>query len=71
MDKFKKILSTKLNRKKFFLFSAVSAFGIYSLLKMPFRILFKQKEKSLGGNNSIKISVNPDAISRNSGRQNG
>jgi hypothetical protein len=71
MDKFKKILSTKLNRKKFFLFSAVSAFGIYSLLKMPFRILFKQKEKSLSRNNSIKISVNPDAISRNSGRQNG
>jgi hypothetical protein len=71
MDKFNKILSTKLNRKKFFLFSAVSALGIYSLLKMPFRILFKQKEKSLSGNNSIKISVNPDAISRNSGRQNG
>ena len=65
------LLPAKLSRKKFFLFSAVSAISIYSLFKMPFKFLFDNKIFTANKNDRVKISQNPDAVSRTPGRQNG
>jgi len=71
MENFKNIFVKKISRKKFFLLSAVSAAAVYTLVKMPFGFLFSKKEKAVSKNYSIKITLNPEAVSRNSKVQNG
>jgi len=71
MEKKSNIFSARVSRKKFFVVSAVSVAGIYAFFKMPFRSFFNKKENNSTKSNAVKINLNPDAVSRNSGRNNG
>ncbi|MEP7146592.1 MAG: hypothetical protein ABI792_06245 [bacterium] len=57
----KDMLKTKIERKKFFLYSGAFAFGIYTLLKAPFNFF---PNKPALKESSIKITQNPHAIQR-------
>ncbi|MCB0725824.1 MAG: hypothetical protein R3A12_00275 [Ignavibacteria bacterium] len=65
--------SKKIERKKFFMYSGAAALGIYALLKNPFKLLGSDSNKT-GDKKSelysgkIKITQNPNAVTRNTGR---
>ncbi len=68
MNNLNTVFSKKFKRKNFILFSAASAIAAYTLIKAPFRFLFStNKEHSDSSkDNSLKVTLNPKAISRNS-----
>lgn len=50
-----------LNRKKFFITAGTGLFGFILLKSFPFSLITKPKKEL---NNSIKIKINPSAVSR-------
>ena len=68
MNNLNTVFSRKFKRKNFILFSAASALAVYTLIKAPIKLLFSSnKEQSEAGKeNSLKVFLNPKAISRNS-----
>lgn len=66
------LLSKKFKRKNFLIYFAASAVAVYSLIKLPLRSLFSfNEEPTPEKHNPIKVSQNPNAVSRNSRGSNG
>ena len=65
-----KVTSSKMERKKFFLYSGTAIFGLLTLSKMPFNIFNSFKNKSQKKETSIKITENPNAVKRKSRQAN-
>ena len=67
--------SRKIERKKFFMYSGAVAFGIFALIKNPFKLLGRNNnqsdDKSEKYSGKIKITQNPNAVTRNISRNTG
>ena len=70
MEKFNNIFAKKVSRKRFFVISAVTATAVYSFFKIPFKFLSGKSTKAVTKKSSVNVTLNPDAISRNSGGRN-
>ncbi len=60
--------SSKIERKKFFMYSGAAAIGIFALIKNPFKLLGRNNQsddKSHANTGRIKITQNPNAVTRN------
>ncbi len=56
----------KIKRNKFFLYSGAMVFGMFAASKFPFSIFKSAEEAKLNKTGSIKITQNPNAVSRKS-----
>lgn len=67
MNNLNTIFSKKLKRKNFILISAASALAVYTLIKAPIKLFFSsnKEQPEAGKENSLKVFLNPKAISRN------
>ena len=68
MNNLNTVLLKKFKRKNFILFTAASVIAAYTLIKTPFKFLFSSNKEQFdsGKENSLKVTLNPKAISRNS-----
>lgn len=64
--------NNKIERKKFFIYSGAAAFGIFALIKNPFKLLGKNQsdEKPQQYSGTIRITQNPNAVRRNTTKLN-
>lgn len=62
--------SKKIERKKFFIYSGAATLGVFALIKNPFKLLGKKlsDEKPQKYSGKIKITQNPNAVTRNISR---
>ena len=64
-----KLNSKRVNRKNFIFYSGISLFGLYTMIKFPFRLFNKSntyKENSTENKSGFIIKENPEAVKRNS-----
>jgi len=68
MNNFNNIVPKKFKRKNFILYFAASAVAAIALLKVPFGFLYPAKKElsDTDRGNSLKVTLNPKAVSRNS-----
>ena len=67
MNILNKFSSKKVDRKNFLVYTGVSLFGIFALLKFPFKLLRKSNPPEEGvekNEGDVKIQINPDAVPR-------
>lgn len=69
-NSFTEKISDKHNRKKFFLYSGILAFGMFAVSKFPFSLLKSDQNTVSKKVSSIKITQNPNAVKRNSRQEN-
>ncbi len=69
-NSFTEKFSNKHNRKKFFMFSGILAFGMLAASKFPFNLLKSNQREITNKESSIKITQNPNAVKRNSRQEN-
>jgi hypothetical protein len=56
-----------IKRRSFFMYLAVSVFGIFSLSKLPFSLFKSRINNEIARKNRISVKPNPFAVKRGSG----
>ena len=58
--------TTKIKRRNFFIYLAVSVFGIFSISKLPFGLFKSRINNEIAKKNRISVKPNPFAVKRGS-----
>jgi len=59
--------ATKIKRRNFFMYLAVSVFGIFSVSKLPFGLFKSRINNEIAKKKRISVKPNPFAVKRDSG----
>ena len=66
-----KISTSKFKRKNFLIFCVVSAAGLFTLFRNPFKLFLNKKNPEKEKGEKILVKINSDAVKRNQKTNNG